>query len=80
MGRDGRIGRVLVHVRRLLARWPNAARAAVRASLRAGILGARPDALVSAARRGDNLLKAMIAKGLEAHGTDYEDFQDRPRR
>jgi hypothetical protein len=58
----------------------NAARPDVRASLLAGILGARPDALVSAARLGDNLLKAMIAKGVEARGSEYEDFQDRPRR
>lgn len=58
----------------------DAAPAAIRARLLAEILGARPDALVSAARLGDNLIKAMIVKGLETQQDAYEDFQDRPRR
>jgi len=58
----------------------NAAPPAVRARLLAELLGARPDALVSGARLGENLLKAMIVKGLEPLQDDYEAFQDRPRR
>jgi hypothetical protein len=57
----------------------NAAPPAVRARLLADILGARPDALVSAGGLGDNLIKAMITKGLEVRRDEYEDFQDRPR-
>ena len=57
----------------------NAAPPAVRARLLADILGARPDALVSAGNLGDNLIKAMIAKGLEERRAEFEDFQDRPR-
>lgn len=57
----------------------DAAAPAVQARLLAELLSARPDALVSAAGLGDNLLKAMIDKGLEFHATAYEDFQDRPR-
>jgi hypothetical protein len=52
---------------------------AVRARLLADLLGARPDALVSAGGLGDNLIKAMIVKGLELHAAAYEAFQDRPR-
>jgi hypothetical protein len=58
----------------------DAAPAAVRARLLARLLDARPDALVSAARLGDNLLKAMVAKGLEARAAEFNTFQDRPRR
>ncbi len=57
----------------------NRAPPAVRARLLADILGARPDALVSAGGLGDNLIKAMIAKGLEERRVEYDDFQDRPR-
>ena len=58
----------------------NAAPPAVRARLVADILEARPDALVSAGSLGDNVLKAMIAKGLELRAAAFEDFQDRPSR
>jgi hypothetical protein len=58
----------------------DAATPAVRARLLAELLGARPDALVSAGGLGDNLLKAMIAKGLEAHAVAYDAFLDRPRK
>ncbi len=57
----------------------DAAPQAVRARLLAELLGANPDALVSAGGLGDNLLKAMVTQGLEAHAAAYEDFQDRPR-
>ena len=46
----------------------------------AELLGARADALVSAGGIGDNVLKAMIAKGLESQAEAFEDFQDRPSR
>ena len=52
----------------------------VRARLLADLLGARPDALVSAGGLGENLLKAMVAKGLEPLRAEYESFQDRPHR
>jgi hypothetical protein len=57
----------------------DAAPAPVRARLLAELLGAKPDALVSAGALGGNLLKAMIDKGLEAHAAAYDEFQDRPR-
>jgi hypothetical protein len=52
----------------------------VRASLVARVLEAQPEALVSAAGLGDNLVLAMATKGLEPLNQAYEDFQDRPRR
>lgn len=58
----------------------DAAPASVRARLLAGLLGARADALVSAGGLGENLLKAMVAKGLEPLRADYEAFRDRPHR
>jgi hypothetical protein len=58
----------------------DAAPPAVRARLLADLLGARPDALVSAVGLGENLLKAMVAKGLEPLQAAYDAFQDRPHR
>lgn len=58
----------------------DAAPSPVRARLLAHLLGTRADALVSAGGLGENLLKAMIAKGLEPLQADYEAFQDRPHR
>ncbi|HXP98322.1 MAG TPA: hypothetical protein VN809_16530 [Telmatospirillum sp.] len=58
----------------------DAAPSPVRARLLADLLGARADALVSAGGLGENLLKAMVVKGLEPLRTDYETFQDRPHR
>jgi len=57
----------------------DAAPPAVRARLLAALLNARADALVSAAGLGDNLLQAMITKGMEVHAEAYDAFQDRPR-
>jgi hypothetical protein len=54
--------------------------AAVRVRAMAELLEAQPEALVSAASLGDNLLRAMIDKGLASHEAAFEDFQDRPRR
>ncbi len=58
----------------------DAAPSSVRARLLADLLGARADALVSAGGLGENLLKAMVAKGLEPLQAAYEAFQDRPHR
>lgn len=52
----------------------------VRVSLLAGLLGMQTDALVDAARLGDNLARALIEKGLAAHADAFEEFLDRPRR
>ena len=52
----------------------------IRARLVANLLGTKADTLISAVKLGDNLLRAMLDKGLAAHETAFEDFQDRPRR
>jgi len=57
----------------------DAASSPIRARLLAELLGARADALVNAGGVGDNLLKAMIDKGLEPLSAAYDEFQDRPR-
>jgi hypothetical protein len=51
-----------------------------RAALLAELLGAQPAALVDAARLGENLLRALVDKGLAARAEEYEAFCDRPRR
>lgn len=58
----------------------DAAKPEIRASLLAGILDTPPAALVDAGRLGDNLLRAMIEKGLASQAEAYESFGDRPRR
>jgi hypothetical protein len=57
----------------------DAAKPEVRASLLAGVLGTQPDALVGAGRLGDNLMRAILDKGLAASAVDYENFRDRRR-
>ncbi len=52
----------------------------IRAGLLAGLLGAAPDVLVSAGRLGDNLMRAMIDKGMADHAADFDSFRDRRRR
>jgi len=52
----------------------------IRARLLAGVLGVRSDTLASAVKLGDNLMRAMLEKGLDAHASAFEDFLDRPRR
>jgi hypothetical protein len=52
----------------------------VRLGLVAAMLGIGPDALLDAGRLGDNLMRALIEKGLATHGEAFEDFLDRPRR
>jgi hypothetical protein len=58
----------------------DAAPPVVRARLLADLLGVRADALISAGGLGENLLKAMFAKGLAPLQADYDAFQDRPHR
>jgi hypothetical protein len=56
----------------------DAAPAQTRAYLLATLVGAAPDMLVSAAKIGDNLLRAMITKGLDA--AQFDDFGSRRRQ
>jgi len=58
----------------------DAAPVEARATLLAGLLGAQPHILADAARLGDNLMRAMIEKGLAAHAAEFEAFRDRSRR
>jgi hypothetical protein len=51
----------------------------VRASLLAGLLATPPDMLLNAARLGDNLMRALIDKGIAAQAEAFEEFCDRPR-
>ena len=55
-----------------------AAKPEVRTAVLAEVLGAAPDKLASGAELGDNLLRAMIDRGLDAAAFDA--FQDRPRK
>jgi hypothetical protein len=50
-----------------------------RAGLLAALLATPPEMLINAARLGDNLMRALIEKGMAAHGTAFEEFCDRPR-
>lgn len=51
----------------------------VRASLLAALLGMPADVLVNASRMGDNLLRALIEKGMAAQADAFDEFCDRPR-
>jgi hypothetical protein len=53
---------------------------AVRAGILAQALGVAPDVLVGAARLGDNLMRAMLDKGLASHAEAFEAFQGRRRQ
>jgi hypothetical protein len=53
---------------------------AVRAGLLAETMGVAPDVLVGAGRLGDNLMRAMIAKGLAAREDAFEAFRARRRQ
>ncbi|HVA13476.1 MAG TPA: hypothetical protein VNF99_09520 [Stellaceae bacterium] len=55
------------------------ASAETRASLLAAILGTPAEMLVNAARLGDNLMRALVEKGLAARAEEFEAFGDRPR-
>lgn len=52
----------------------------IRARLVAGLLGVKADVLANAAKIGDNVMRALIEKGLAAHAAAFDDFLDRPRR
>jgi hypothetical protein len=52
----------------------------VRVSLVANLLGMQVGGLVDAGRLGDNLMRALIEKGLADNAQAFEDFCDRPRR
>ena len=56
------------------------ARPEVRVALVANLLGMQVGGLVDAGRLGDNLMRALIEKGLADHADAFEDFCDRPRR
>jgi hypothetical protein len=58
----------------------DAARPDVRAGLLSVLLDAPPAALVSAGRLGDNLMRAMLQKGLARHEAAFDAFRDRRRR
>src|ERR1700722_1917176 len=51
----------------------------IRATLLATIIDAPPLALVSAGRLGDNLMRAMLDKGMAEHAAAFQDFGDRQR-
>jgi hypothetical protein len=57
-----------------------AAKPEVRAGLMASMLGMQPDVLVGAGRLGDNLMRALIAKGLGDRAAAFDNFGDRRRR
>jgi hypothetical protein len=52
----------------------------VGATLLAGMLATPAAVLVDAGRLGDNLMRAMLEKGLAAHAAAFESFRDRRRR
>ena len=57
-----------------------AAKPEVRAGMLASILGMQPDLLAGAGKLGDNLMRALIAKGLGDRATSFESFANRRRR
>jgi hypothetical protein len=58
----------------------DAAKAEVKASLLASVLGTPVEVLVSAGRLGDNLMRAMLDKFIAASQEDFIRFGDRRRR
>jgi len=57
----------------------DAATPELRASLVASLLDTPPEALIGAGRLGDNLMRAMLAKGMAGQEADFEAFGDRKR-
>lgn len=51
-----------------------------RAACMATLLGTPMGVLVGMAHTGDFLMRAMLDKGLAAHGNDFEKFRSRPRK
>jgi hypothetical protein len=58
----------------------DAARLEIRAGLLADLLGTPPDILVGAGRLGDNLMRAMLDKGMAANAAAFEAFRARRRQ
>src|SRR5579862_171323 len=58
----------------------DAAKVEVRAGLLAVVLGMQPDILAGAGRLGDNLMRALIAKGMEQRAAAFDEFSSRRRR
>jgi hypothetical protein len=58
----------------------DAAAPETRATLLAGLIGSPPDVVVGAGRLGDNLIRAMIEKGLATSAVSYEEFSTRRRQ
>jgi hypothetical protein len=52
----------------------------IRVTLLAGMLSTPAGVLVDAGRLGDNLMRAMLEKGLAPHAAAFESFRDRRRR
>jgi hypothetical protein len=52
----------------------------IRARLVAELLGMKTEVFASALKLGDNLMRAMIEKGLAVHATAFDEFLDRPRK
>lgn len=57
----------------------DAAAPETRAGILAAILSTPPDVLLNTARMGDNLIRALVEKGLAAQAEAFEAFCDRPR-
>ena len=51
----------------------------IRASILAALLATPPETLVNAARLGDNLVRALVEKGMAGRAGAFEEFCDRPR-
>ena len=58
----------------------DAAKPEIRASLLASVLATPPDVLIGAGRLGDNLMRAMIEKGMADHADQFDSFCDRRRQ
>ncbi len=56
------------------------ARPEVRATLVANLLGAEPEKIVAATQLGDNLMRAMVDRGMGPLTDIFEEFCDRPRK
>lgn len=55
------------------------ARPELRAQLLARLLGQQAETLVNAGQLGDNLVRAILDKGMAVHTEDFDEFCDRPR-
>jgi len=53
----------------------DAAKPEIRASLVAGLFGSPPEVFVGLGRLGDNLMRAMLEKFLDAYGTEFNQFR-----